>query len=31
MKKGFDISAWQETESGIPYYDEYRMQQRGRQ
>ena len=27
MKKGFDISAWQETESGIPYYDEHRMQQ----
>ena len=27
MKKGFDISAWQEKESGMPYYDEYRMRQ----
>ncbi len=27
MKKGFDISAWQEAENGIPYYDECRMQQ----
>ena len=27
MKKGFDISAWQENENGTPYYDEYRMQQ----
>ena len=27
MKKGFDISAWQESENGVPYYDEYRMQQ----
>lgn len=22
MKKGFDISAWQEAENGTPYYDE---------
>lgn len=27
MKKGFDISAWQENENGASYYDEYRMQQ----
>ena len=27
MKKGFDISAWQEDENGTPYYDECRMQQ----
>ena len=26
MKKGFDISAWQEDENGIPYYDECHMQ-----
>lgn len=27
MKKGFDISSWQENENGTPYYDECRMQQ----
>ena len=27
MRKGFDISAWQEGENGAPYYDECRMQQ----
>lgn len=27
MKKGFDISAWQENENGTPYYDELRMKQ----
>lgn len=27
MKKGFDISAWQEDENGTPYYDKYRMKQ----
>ena len=27
MRKGFDISAWQEAENGAPYYDECHMQQ----